>query len=111
VRGQRTGRKIAIGDQTKVYVANVDVPRRELNLAIAELRGRAGGESTVIKPGKGKSAKHGKRPPAAKGNGRGGSSRGGSPRGGSPRGGSRKQTGPPAAGPRQVKRGKGRGRG
>jgi ribonuclease R len=42
VRGQRTGTKIGIGDVVRVTVVNVDVPRRELNLAVAELMGRAG---------------------------------------------------------------------
>src|SRR5205823_12453574 len=34
-RGQRTGRRIGIGDLAKVTIVNVDVARRELNLAIA----------------------------------------------------------------------------
>src|SRR3954469_23432067 len=42
VRGQRTGNRIGIGDVVRVTVVNVDVPRRELNLAIAELMVRAG---------------------------------------------------------------------
>ena len=42
VRGQRTGTKIGIGDVLRVTVVNVDVPRRELNLAVAELMARAG---------------------------------------------------------------------
>jgi ribonuclease R len=42
VRGQRTGTKIGIGDVVRVTVVNVDVPRRELNLAVAELMARAG---------------------------------------------------------------------
>ena len=42
VRGQRTGTKIGIGDVVRVTVVNVDVARRELNLAVAELMGRAG---------------------------------------------------------------------
>jgi ribonuclease R len=42
VRGQRTGTKIGIGDVVRVTVVNVDVARRELNLAVAELLGRAG---------------------------------------------------------------------
>jgi ribonuclease R len=42
VRGQRTGTRIGIGDVLRVIVVNVDVPRRELNLAVAELMARAG---------------------------------------------------------------------
>jgi ribonuclease R len=40
VRGQRTGMTIRIGDVAKVIIANVDVPRRELNLSITELMSR-----------------------------------------------------------------------
>ena len=43
VRGERTGTTIKIGDVCKVYVQRVDLPRRELDLAISELRGRAHG--------------------------------------------------------------------
>src|SRR6185312_15239622 len=46
VRGQRTGTRIGIGDVAKVYIVRVDVPRRELGLAIHEIRGRS------IAPGK-----------------------------------------------------------
>src|SRR5439155_15114444 len=42
VRGQRTGKKIGIGDQCKVIVARVDPARRELDLAISQLIGKAG---------------------------------------------------------------------
>jgi ribonuclease R len=48
VRGQRTGMKIAIGDVAKVVIANVDVPRRELNVGIRELRGRSGGNIETL---------------------------------------------------------------
>lgn len=41
VRGQRTGQKISIGDVCQVIVVRVDVPRRELDLAIAESRDKA----------------------------------------------------------------------
>src|SRR4030095_7117462 len=40
VRGQRTGLTIGIGDVAKVLVVNVDVPRRELNLAVREIVGQ-----------------------------------------------------------------------
>jgi len=42
VRGQRTGTRIGIGDSAIVLVARVDVPRRELDLAIVQLLGRGG---------------------------------------------------------------------
>src|SRR5690606_28488242 len=41
VRGQRTGQVIGIGDVADVIVVNVDVARRELNLAVREIKGRA----------------------------------------------------------------------
>jgi ribonuclease R len=41
VRGERTGTRIGIGDVAKVYIVRVDVPRRELGLAIHEIRGRS----------------------------------------------------------------------
>ena len=40
VRGQRTGTRIGIGDVVKVFIVKVDLARRELGLAISELRGR-----------------------------------------------------------------------
>jgi ribonuclease R len=42
VRGQRTGMKIHMGDLARVRVVRVDIPRRELDLAIIEMltRGR-----------------------------------------------------------------------
>jgi len=43
VRGQRTGVKIRIGDQVRVIVAKVDMARRELDLAIAQLGPQARG--------------------------------------------------------------------
>ncbi len=54
-RGQRTGTRIGIGDTAKVVIARVDLPRRELDLAISELRGRtrtgAGTAPDTTKPG------------------------------------------------------------
>ena len=41
VRGQRSGAKIGIGDVVQTYVVRVDVARRELDLAISKLVGRA----------------------------------------------------------------------
>jgi len=61
VRGERTGSKIGIGDVAKVLVVNVDVPRRELNLAVRQILGRDG--KTPAQPQEprkkqGKSKKH-----------------------------------------------------
>jgi ribonuclease R len=42
VRGQRTGRKIGIGDLVTARIAKVDPARRQLDLAIVKLMGRAG---------------------------------------------------------------------
>lgn len=41
VRGQRTGTKIGIGDVVNVFIVRVDVARRELDLAVSEVLGRA----------------------------------------------------------------------
>jgi ribonuclease R len=50
VRGQRTGKKIGIGDQCKVIIARVDPARRELDLAISQLLGKAGHPNPSVKP-------------------------------------------------------------
>jgi ribonuclease R len=42
IRGQRTGKRIGIGDLVTARIARVDPPRRQLDLAIIELLGRAG---------------------------------------------------------------------
>ena len=42
VRGQRTGTKIGIGDVVKARIVKVDLPRRELDLAIVEIVKRTG---------------------------------------------------------------------
>jgi ribonuclease R len=42
VRGQRSGKKIGIGDVMKVQIVKVSVPRRELELAMAEHTARSG---------------------------------------------------------------------
>ncbi len=47
VRGQRTGQKIGIGDLTSVVIANVDIPRRELDLAMVQVLGRKAGAQEV----------------------------------------------------------------
>jgi ribonuclease R len=41
-RGQRTGRRIQIGDTATVRIVKVDIPRRELGLSITELHNRVG---------------------------------------------------------------------
>ncbi len=63
VRGKRTGKKIGIGDQVKVIIAKVDPARRELDLSISQLLGKAGHPDPSVKPTgkprkKGKSQKH-----------------------------------------------------
>jgi ribonuclease R len=54
VTGQRTGTKIGIGDVAKVVIVNVDLARRELNLAIRKLMSHKGADKATIpgKPGK-----------------------------------------------------------
>jgi ribonuclease R len=42
IRGQRTGKRIRIGDVVEVVVARVDLPRRELDLQITKLVGKPG---------------------------------------------------------------------
>jgi ribonuclease R len=42
VRGQRTGRKIGIGDVAQVIIVKVDIPRRELDLAVKQITSRGG---------------------------------------------------------------------
>lgn len=50
VRGQRTGTKIGIGDQCVVMIARVDPARRELDLAISRLLGKAGHPNPSVRP-------------------------------------------------------------
>ncbi|MCC6424937.1 MAG: ribonuclease R [Phycisphaerales bacterium] len=50
VRGRRTGRRIGIGDQARVLVVKVDLPRRELDLAVAELIRGTHGHSVDEQP-------------------------------------------------------------
>jgi ribonuclease R len=56
VRGQRSGHRIRIGDVMKVQVVKVSVPRRELELAVAEHRPRGGAHQQ--QPGKKQKHKH-----------------------------------------------------
>ncbi len=65
VRGQRTGKKIGIGDVAKVRIVKVDLARRELNLAVVEVTARGGrGDAPPVK------GKQSKGKPAATGKGR-----------------------------------------
>jgi ribonuclease R len=83
VRGQRTGQKIGIGDVAKVQIVKVDVPRRELDLRVIEVRRR--GQATRLpheqppdRPKKGKQHKRKDQRPthrAARSGGRGGKRR------------------------------------
>jgi ribonuclease R len=53
IRGERTGKRIGIGDVVKVIIVTVDLARRELSLAISELLGRPGGGApTMLDKGK-----------------------------------------------------------
>ena len=42
IRGERTGKRIGIGDMVKIIIATVDIPRRELNLRVTAHLGRPG---------------------------------------------------------------------
>ncbi len=59
VRGQRTGQKIGIGDVAKVIIVKVDVPRRELDLAVREIK-RRGGQPSQEQPPQHPKAEKGK---------------------------------------------------
>lgn len=47
IRGQRTGQQLGIGDVAKVTIVSVDVARRELNLAIAQILGKEPAKAPV----------------------------------------------------------------
>lgn len=47
VRGRSTGMRITIGDLATVRVVNVDVPRRELDIAVVQWRGKPTGKRTI----------------------------------------------------------------
>jgi ribonuclease R len=55
--GQRTGRKLRIGDSVKAIVVRVDLPRRELDLAITQLPGQPREEADKTPADRPKSAK------------------------------------------------------
>jgi len=59
IRGQRTGRRIGIGDTATVRIVKVDPARRELDLAIVNLHGRGGIE--LPPPRDAKQSRHAKR--------------------------------------------------
>ena len=69
IRGQRTGKRIGIGDVVTVRIARIDLPRRELDLSVTELKGRKGGHEELTdapapeirqRPQKGKRSKQAK---------------------------------------------------
>ncbi len=47
LRGQRTGRRIALGDRTKVQIVNVNVSARQLDLRLLEHGSSIGGDTTM----------------------------------------------------------------
>ncbi len=70
IRGQRTGKKIGIGDQVTALIVRVDPARRELDLAITKLIGKAGHpDPVVVKPKAGGQKKGGKGRPPQRGGG------------------------------------------
>ena len=117
IRGQRTGQRIAIGDVCKVVVVRVDLPRRELDLAVTEVQSRVrgygpddNGDAGGGKPHPGKKGRKGGKPQPPKGKvkqarhgGGGGRSGGGGGGGGghSRGGGSRRDQGPRRGGGRR----------
>jgi len=76
IRGQRTGKRIGIGDVVKVRIARIDLARRELDLGVTELQGRKGGhgeltDAKMPEPGSGEAGagrpqKKGKKAPSDK---------------------------------------------
>jgi ribonuclease R len=47
VRGERSGKRIALGDVVKVVVVSVDLARRELNLAVTDHLGKPGAARAI----------------------------------------------------------------
>jgi len=70
-RGQRTGQRIGIGDVAKVRIVRIDVARRELDLRIEEIVGRARTGTAPVTPSEpeGKKKKGGKAKHALRGGG------------------------------------------
>ncbi len=58
VRGRRTGQRISIGDVVRATIVRVDVPRRQLDLAIVDFVKRSGGRQMEQPIEKGKKSKH-----------------------------------------------------
>jgi ribonuclease R len=57
IRGQRTGKRIGIGDVVKVIIVRVDAARRELELAVTEVSSRSRSATTDLPPKPHKSGK------------------------------------------------------
>ncbi len=84
-RGQRSGKKLAIGDLCKVVVVRVDPARRELDLSVSQLLAKDGKVLYVVDRSKPATSRGGST--RTGGGGRGGPNRGGGGgRGGPPRG-------------------------
>ena len=60
VRGQRTGKKIGIGDVARVIIVKVDIARRELDLAVHEIVARGGHPIVAATDGAKPKSKHDK---------------------------------------------------
>ncbi len=58
VKGRRSGIRIGVGDVVRARIAKVDVPRRQLDLAIVDFVKRSGGRQLDQPPGKDKKSKH-----------------------------------------------------
>src|SRR5688572_13141162 len=58
IRGQRTGKKIGIGDVAKVRIVKVDLARRELNLAVVEITARGARGDVPVKGKQPKAKSH-----------------------------------------------------
>lgn len=84
IRGQRTGKRIGIGDTCIARVVRVDPARRELSLAITELTSAVKREDISIAP-RNQQHRGGGHRGGGGGGGRGGGGGGGGPRGGGPR--------------------------
>jgi hypothetical protein len=50
IRGQRTGKRIGIGDVVTVRIARIELARRELDLAVTEVKGRKGSHEELTVP-------------------------------------------------------------
>jgi ribonuclease R len=50
IRGQRSGRRIGIGDVVTVRIVRIELARRELDLAVTEVKGRKGSHEELTVP-------------------------------------------------------------